>query len=107
MILGVKGALNQHCIAGGGGMHKFALFLQKRFKTFGQDCRKAGHLTDKINGKLEKLWGDLHLLTCQNFFVGTLPLEVIWNTDMLSQDTQCFGENQKKCVIIINASCLL
>ena len=73
MILGVKGPSNQHCIVGGGGMHEFAGFVQKYPKTFGQDCRKAGHRTDEINGKLEKLWGDLHLLTSQNFFVTWHP----------------------------------
>ena len=38
MILGVKGPSNQHCIGGGGGMRKFAVFLRKCPKTFGQDC---------------------------------------------------------------------
>ena len=37
MILGVKGASNQHCIVGGEGMHEFARFLQKFPTTFGQD----------------------------------------------------------------------
>ena len=39
MILGVKGASNQHCIGGGGEMGEFAGFGGKCPKTFGQDCR--------------------------------------------------------------------
>ena len=54
MILGVKRASNQHCIGGGGGMHEFAVFLQKCPKTFGQDCRlrlsscQAGHCKNPL-----------------------------------------------------------
>ena len=38
MILGVKGASNQHCIEGGVGMREIQGFLRKHPKSFGQDC---------------------------------------------------------------------
>ena len=56
MILGVKGPSNQHCIAGGGGMCEFAVFLRKCPKTFGQDCSFHWVISIGVISRIGRKW---------------------------------------------------
>ena len=91
MILGVKSASNQHCIGGGGGMHKFVVFLRKCPKSFIQDCslhfsyalvpqfRPSYEQSMSVQTRLKKRMGQLGEFFLQNKlrqFIFNCPIKI-------------------------------